>query len=101
MPRTQIRSKGHAPKPVNSEDKKLAQWNKFRLEYDNLKTERAKLREEITGLDSKVTSGEISKKRSDKEFRLRLVRAGDISRRIAEVIGEMAKLGKIPEGHEG
>jgi hypothetical protein len=101
MPRRQVRSQGHTPKPVESEEKKLAKWNKFRLEYDNLKAERAKLREEITGLDSKAASGDISKKQRDKEFRLKLARAGEISRRIAEVIGEMARLGKIPEGYQG
>jgi cell division protein FtsB len=101
MPRRQVRSRRHTPKPIESQDRKLARWNKFRLEYDSLKAERAKLREEITGLDSKVASRDISKKQRDKEFRLKLARAGEISRRLAEVIGEMAKLGKIPEGHQG
>jgi cell division protein FtsB len=100
MPRRQARSQRHAPKHVESQDKRLGKLNKLTIEYDNLKAERAKLREEIAGLDSKVASGDISKKRHDKEFRLKLARAGEISRRIAEVIGEMAKLGRIPEDHQ-
>jgi cell division protein FtsB len=99
MPRRQVRSQRHAQKPVELQDKKLGKLNKFTGEYDNLKAERAIIRAEITGLDSKVASGAISKKQRDKEFRLKLARAGEISRRIAEVIGQMAKLGKIPEDH--
>jgi ribosomal protein L29 len=99
MTRRQVRSRRHTPRPVESQERKLVKLNKLRVEYDNLKAERTKLREEIAELDSKVATGDISKKQRDKEFRLKLARAGGISRRIAEVIGEMARLGKIPENH--
>jgi predicted RNase H-like nuclease (RuvC/YqgF family) len=79
------------------QDKKLAKLEKFGLEYNSLKAERAKLRDEITELESKVANKDISKKEHSKEYRIRLSRASEISRRIAEVVGEMAKLGRIPE----
>jgi hypothetical protein len=47
-----------------------------------------------------MLSEDLSKKQRDKELRLKLARAGEISRRIAEVIAEMAQLGKIPEGYQ-
>jgi putative IMPACT (imprinted ancient) family translation regulator len=97
MPRRQVNHQRSARKAIESQDRKLAKWNSFKLEYDNLKAERAKLREEITELDSKVANRDISKKQHAKEFRMRLTKAGEISRRMVEVIGEMAKLGKIPE----
>jgi hypothetical protein len=85
---------------MESQEKKLAKLDKFRLEYDDLKAERAKLREEIMRLDGRMLSEDLSKKQRDKELRLKLARAGEISRRIAEVIAEMAQLGKIPEGYQ-
>jgi predicted nucleic acid-binding Zn-ribbon protein len=96
MSRKQVKSRSRAPKAEESPDKKLAKLEKFELEYDSLKAERAKLRDEITELDSKVANKKISKKQHTKEYRIRLSKAAEISRRLAQVVGEMARLGKIP-----
>jgi predicted nucleic acid-binding Zn-ribbon protein len=101
MPRRQVKPKGQTIKPIESQEKKLAKWNKLKLEYDSLKAERAKLRDEITGLDRRVSNGDISKKQRDKEFRAKLAGTSEISRKIAQVIREMARLGKIPEDYPG
>jgi hypothetical protein len=101
MPRRQVKSKRRTIKPIESQEKKLAKWNKLKLEYDGLKAERAKLRDEIAGLDSRVSEGDISKKQRDKEFRVKLTGTSEISRKIAQIIREMAKLGKIPEDYQG
>lgn len=90
----------YKPKPVELEGKKLGKWNKLKEEYDDARQERAKLREEITGLDAKLARGEISDRERDKEFRMRLSKAGELSRRMVEVVGEMAKLGRIPEDYQ-
>ncbi len=100
MPRRGVRSQAHTPRPAESQDKRLDKWNKFRLEYDSLKAERAKLREEVTSLDDRAASGDILKKQHDKEYRLKLAKAGELSRRIAKLVGEMARLGKIPDDHQ-
>jgi len=101
MPRRQVKSKGQTIKPIDSQEKKLAKWNKLKLEYDSLKAERAKLRDEIIGLDNRASNGDISKKQHDKEFRAKLAGTSEISRKIAEIIREMAKLGKVPEDYQG
>jgi archaellum component FlaD/FlaE len=100
MPRRQTEAEGQKQGPIESQDKKLTNWNKLKLEYDGLKAERAKLREEITELDGKVSNGDMSKKQRDKEFRAKLTGASEISKKIAEVIRKMAKLGKIPEDYQ-
>jgi hypothetical protein len=97
MPNRKVKSRTRTSKPQESQEMRLARLEKFRLEYDDLRAERARLREEITGLDSNVPRRGPSKKQHDQELRQKLAKAGMISRRIAEVIGEMAKLGKIPE----
>jgi predicted nucleic acid-binding Zn-ribbon protein len=71
-------------------------WEKLRAEYDELKQERSRIREEITEFDNRLTRKEISDRERDKKFRIKLSRAGEISRRIVEVAGEMAKIGKLP-----
>ena len=98
MPGRKTKPRSRTLRPVESPEKRLARLDKFRLEYDNLRAERAKLREEVLGLDRKMSSKELSKRQRDKKLRMKLARAGEISRRLAEVIGEMAKLGRIPEG---
>ena len=98
MPGRKAKPRKRTLRPVESQEKRLARLDKFRLEYDNLRAERAKLREEVLGLDRKMSSKELSKRQRDKKLRMKLARAGEISRRLAEVIGEMAKLGRIPEG---
>lgn len=88
------------PKPVELENRKLKKWNKLKEEFDTLRNERSRLREEITELDKKLASGEIKERERDKEFRLRLSKAGEISRRLVDVVGEMAALGRIPEEYQ-
>jgi predicted nucleic acid-binding Zn-ribbon protein len=88
------------PKPIELGNRKLKKWNKLKDEFDTLREERSRLREEIGELDQKLARGEIGERERDKEFRLRLSKAGEISRRLVDVVGEMTELGKIPEEYQ-
>jgi predicted nucleic acid-binding Zn-ribbon protein len=81
-------------------NRKQKKWDKLKEEFDALRDERNKLRVEIVELDNKLASGEIKERERDKEFRVRLAKAGEISRKLVEVVGEMAELGRMPEGYQ-
>ena len=98
--RRQVKPAKRRKEPLNSEGRNSSKLSKLKSEYDELKKERAGPREEINELDRKLATGAITDRQRDKEFRLKLVRAGELSRRIVQVIGEMAKLGRVPEDYQ-
>jgi hypothetical protein len=87
------------PEPVEMGKRDLAKWEKLKLEYDRLKQERSKIRLNIVELDARLASGAISERDRDKEFRTMLVRAGDISRQISQIVCTMSEIGKVPEDY--
>lgn len=67
-------------------------------EHEQLETERTRLRQEITVVDSQYSSGEIEAGDRDRAYRMRLARAGQISMRQLEIRSKLVEIGHpIPD----
>jgi hypothetical protein len=81
-----------------SENDTLSEGQLLVQEYTHLESERLRLRQEITIVDARHSSGEITAANRDQAYRMRLARAGRISMRQIEIRSRLLKMGHpIPD----
>jgi hypothetical protein len=67
-------------------------------EHDSLESERTRLRQEITMVESQYSNGDIGAVDRDRAYRMRLARAGRISMRQLEIRSQLVRIGHpIPD----
>jgi len=80
-------------KPVEIPEAAKTEVEVLMEEHQQLEAERKRLRDEIALLDERYRNGEITPAQRDREYRVRLARAGAIGLRQREIRARLAALG--------
>ena len=69
-------------------------WMKLQIEYNSLDDERKSIRTELEGLDMKADRGDIEINTKKALYKVKLIRAGRIIKRVVKINSLASEMGK-------